>query len=111
MGEMEQGKKIVDACKSTGVKFIVWTSLPNATKISGGEFTRIAHFDQKAAVDEYIRASGIKHAILYTRFFLENITDFPMVKPSASNQDELDLIVPRIGLSAQQPYTWVARDL
>lgn len=30
--EMKQGKNIADACKDTGVKHLIWSSLPNATQ-------------------------------------------------------------------------------
>jgi putative NADH-flavin reductase len=51
--ETSQGKAIVDACKSSGVKHLVWSSLPNVTKLSNGKYRHVAHFDAKAAVEEY----------------------------------------------------------
>lgn len=56
--ELQQGKNVADACKAVGVKHLIWSSLPYAQKISGGELKHIPHFDSKAEVEEYIE--GIK---------------------------------------------------
>lgn len=33
----------------------VYSSLPDATKLSGGKYTRVWHFDSKSAVADFIR--------------------------------------------------------
>ncbi|KXT17168.1 hypothetical protein AC579_316 [Pseudocercospora musae] len=52
--EIHQGKNIFEAAKETGVKHLVWSSLPNAEKVSGGDLKHVDHFDGKALVEEYI---------------------------------------------------------
>jgi hypothetical protein len=44
--EYNQGKNIVDAAKAEGVKHLVWSGLPNVTKVSNGELTLVEHFDR-----------------------------------------------------------------
>ncbi|KAF7197057.1 NmrA-like family domain-containing protein 1 [Pseudocercospora fuligena] len=55
--EIQQGKNIFEAAKDTGVKHLVWSSLPNAEKVSGGNLKHADHFDGKAMVEEYIEAN------------------------------------------------------
>lgn len=51
--EISQGKAIFDACKSSGVKHLIWSSLPNVSKLSQGKYVHVEHFDAKATVAEY----------------------------------------------------------
>lgn len=52
--EVQQGKTIADAAKAVGVKHLVWSALPNTTKMTDGVLKNIEHFDSKAEVAEYI---------------------------------------------------------
>lgn len=51
--EVSQGKNIVNACKEEGVKHLVWSCLPHVTELTGGELSKVEHFDGKAEVAEY----------------------------------------------------------
>lgn len=64
--EILQGKTIVDACKNTNVKHLVWSSLPFVIKLSAGKYTGVAHFDSKATVEEY--AESIKGDMVVSYF-------------------------------------------
>ncbi|KAJ7489676.1 NAD(P)-binding protein [Mycena galericulata] len=57
--EIAEGKLLIDAAKAGGVAGIVWSGLPSATKMSGGKYTHIIHFDGKAVVTEYGRQVGV----------------------------------------------------
>ncbi|KAJ7889514.1 NAD(P)-binding protein [Mycena olivaceomarginata] len=72
-GEITQGKNLVDAAKEVGVKFFIWSSLPNATKESNGLYKHIYHVDNKAVIEDYLRASGVPFAVLLTGWFAENL--------------------------------------
>jgi uncharacterized protein YbjT (DUF2867 family) len=52
--EVQQGKTLADAAKAVGVKHLVWSALPNATKLTNGVLSHMEHFDSKAEVAEYI---------------------------------------------------------
>ncbi len=69
-GEVQQGKNIVDACKSAGVRHLVFASVASA-----GEKTGIPTFDSKWKVEEYIKASGFSGSttILAPVGFFENM--------------------------------------
>ncbi|KAJ7649158.1 hypothetical protein B0H17DRAFT_958711, partial [Mycena rosella] len=64
--EIAQGKNLVDAAKEVGVKFFIWSSLPNATKTSNGLYTQVYHVDNKEIIEEYLKASGVPYAVLLT---------------------------------------------
>ncbi|KAF8176862.1 NAD(P)-binding protein [Mycena galopus ATCC 62051] len=74
--EISEGKILVDAAKAAGVKGIIWSGLPNVTKLSGGKYTHVQAFDGKAAVTDHGRASGVPfatvHAGLYASSYLAN---------------------------------------
>ncbi|KAJ7935958.1 NmrA-like family-domain-containing protein [Mycena leptocephala] len=57
--EVAEGKLLIDAAKAGGVSGIVWSGLPSATKLSGGKYPHVWHFDGKAAVTEYGRQAGV----------------------------------------------------
>ncbi|KAJ6542812.1 NAD(P)-binding protein [Mycena capillaripes] len=57
--EVSEGQMLIDAAKAAGVKGIVWSGLVSVGKISGGKYPHTYHFDGKAAVTEYGRASGV----------------------------------------------------
>ncbi|KAJ7629209.1 NAD(P)-binding protein [Mycena polygramma] len=75
-GEITQGKNLVDAAKEIGIKFFIWSSLPNATKDSNGRYSSIYYVDNKAIIEDYLRASGVPFAVLLTGWFLENLWKF-----------------------------------
>ncbi|KAJ7819221.1 NAD(P)-binding protein [Mycena olivaceomarginata] len=57
--EVSEGKLLIEAAKAAGVKGIIWSGLVPVKKISGGKYTKVNHFDGKAQVTEYGRASGV----------------------------------------------------
>lgn len=74
--EFNQGKNIVDASKAQGVRHLVWSGLPSATKVSNGALSLVEHFDSKADVTDY----GNKHkgdSLIFSTFmpafFMSNI--------------------------------------
>ncbi|KAJ5875429.1 uncharacterized protein N7473_012776 [Penicillium subrubescens] len=71
--EFAQGKNIADACKKEGIQHLVWSSLLNVTKLSGGILSQVHHFDSKAKVEEYIRSEGIPATFMLPGFYMSNI--------------------------------------
>jgi hypothetical protein len=69
---------LIDAAKAAGVKGIIWSGLVSVTKLSGGKHPYVYHFDGKAIVTEYGRASGVPfvdvQAGMYASNFLANPT-------------------------------------
>ncbi|KAJ7866231.1 NAD(P)-binding protein [Mycena olivaceomarginata] len=107
-GEITQGKNLVDAAKEVGVKFFIWSSLPNATKESNGLYKHIYHVDNKAVIEDYLRASGVPFAALFTGWFAENL-----YKIGALQKTDTGYSIPiaKFGPEDTQSMTWVAHDL
>jgi len=106
-GEIIQGKNLVDAAKATGVKFFIWSSLPNINKQSNGLYTHVHHCDNKEEIENYLRASGIPHAMLLTGWFIENLW-----KLGSLQKTETGYTIPiaKYGPEDKQSITWVTRD-
>ena len=85
--EFNQGKNIVDACKSEGVQHLVWSGLPNTTKMTNGELDKIEHFDSKAEVTEYadkVKGDSLIVSTFMPGFFMSNLLG--MVKKQEGGQ-------------------------
>ena len=68
-GEEEQGKRIAELARRAGVHHYVYTSVGSAHLKTG-----IPHFDNKARVEEKVRALKFpSHVILRPVFFMENL--------------------------------------
>ncbi|MCJ1258052.1 hypothetical protein MMC24_005881 [Lignoscripta atroalba] len=70
--EFQQGKNIADVSKELEVQHLVWSSLLNVTKLSGGKLAKVAHFDSKADVEEYIVSIGVPASFFLPAFFMSN---------------------------------------
>ena len=56
--EYSQGKNVTDVAKKVGVSYILFSSLYHVTEETKGHLTNVPHFDSKANIEKYIRASG-----------------------------------------------------
>lgn len=74
--EVSQGKAVTDACKQAGVKHLIYSSLLNITDLTRGRLSHMSHFDGKAEVEAYIRASGIPCTFVLAGFFMSNFFQF-----------------------------------
>ena len=92
--EYQQGVNIVDACRAQGVKHLVWSALPHATKISGGTLTKIEHFDSKAEVAEYAEKTKGEGELMVSNFmpgyFMSNVS----IKPAEDGSDSYAISLP-----------------
>ncbi|KAH8901553.1 putative hscarg dehydrogenase [Thozetella sp. PMI_491] len=76
--EAQQGRNIIDAAaKVDTLDRFIFSALPNATKVSGGKYTHVYHFDGKGIAEEYGRSAHPKlwekTTVLYAGLFLENL--------------------------------------
>ncbi|KAJ7793757.1 NAD(P)-binding protein [Mycena olivaceomarginata] len=78
--EVSEGKLLIDAAKAAGVKGIIWSGLVPVKKISGGKYTKVEHFDGKAQVTEYGRASGVPFVDVQAGMYASNLLgNFPLL--------------------------------
>ncbi|KAF9899379.1 hypothetical protein EC991_008992 [Linnemannia zychae] len=69
--ESAQGKALADAAVAAGAKYLIYSSLANATAISNGA-SIVPEFDGKFEVEEYIRTLPIKSAFFAPGSFMQN---------------------------------------
>ncbi|KZT59945.1 NAD(P)-binding protein, partial [Calocera cornea HHB12733] len=86
VSEFEQGKNIVDACRACNVALLVWSSLQDAKLVSGGKYTKVTLWDEKARVEDYITEHGQDAVILQTATFVENIHTYHYLRPSVEGK-------------------------
>jgi uncharacterized protein YbjT (DUF2867 family) len=71
--ELEQATAAVRAAKDSGVKHLVWSSLPDVEGISGGKF-HVPHFTGKAKVDRIVKETGFaNHTFVIAPFYYQNL--------------------------------------
>lgn len=76
--EYQQGKNLVDAVQAAGIEHFVFSTLPYAKKISGGELD-VPHLDIKGQLEEYSRSLGLNATFVHVAFYYENfLTFFPL---------------------------------
>lgn len=79
--EIQHGKNIADAAAAISqLERLVWSTLPDVTKWTGGKYTHVYHFDSKAVVLEYMLAlEGLKGKVstVMMGVFASNITRMP----------------------------------
>lgn len=79
--ETAQAKRALSAAKSAGIRHLVWSTLPDANRVSGGRF-EVPHFTNKSAVDEWVRAAGFEyHTFVVATFYYQNL--FASLAPQA----------------------------
>ena len=65
--EVRQGINVADAAKFSGVKHLVYSSVPRADTHTG-----IPHFESKAQVEHHIQSVGIPWTVIGPTMFMEN---------------------------------------
>ncbi|KAL8725035.1 MAG: hypothetical protein Q9166_007610 [cf. Caloplaca sp. 2 TL-2023] len=70
--EVNHGRALADAAVAVGVPFYIYSTLPNAGKISGGKLKNMGHFDGKEEVEQYIRTLPLRSAFIAPGSFMSN---------------------------------------
>lgn len=71
--ELQQGKNVTDVAKELGVSRLIFSSLHHITEESNGRLSHVAHFDSKANIEKYIRASGIDCTFFMPGYYMSNL--------------------------------------
>lgn len=80
--ELVQGKGVVDVAVAEGVQYLIFSTLPHVARISGGKYTKVAGFDAKAEVEDYIRTLPIKSAFFSPASFMQNFQRRMALQPT-----------------------------
>ncbi|KAJ7017907.1 NAD(P)-binding protein [Mycena alexandri] len=106
--EIVQGKNMVDAAKEVGVKFFIFSSGPDISKLTGGKYKNLLVTEQKLVVDEYLKSSGLPHTSLLPGTFLENF--WKCIWRPAETAKGFDIAVPIFSPTDTNSFTWIGRD-
>lgn len=80
--EVTQGRALANAAVAAGVPFYVYSTLPNAGKISGGKLKNMGHFDGKEEVEQYVRTLPIRSAFIAPGSFMSNFHESMAPRPA-----------------------------
>lgn len=72
--EYSQGKNVADVAKDVGVSHLIFSSLYHVKEESKGRLIHVPHFDGKAEIEKYIRASGIGCSFILPGYYMSNFT-------------------------------------
>ncbi|XP_068102560.1 nmrA-like family domain-containing protein 1 [Hyperolius riggenbachi] len=90
--EAAQGKRIADLCKKHGLKHVVFSSLENVHKLTGGKL-QVQHFDGKGEAEEYFREIHVPMTSVRVAFYFENF--LTVSKPHKSQDGKTyQLVIP-----------------
>ncbi len=71
--ETEVGAGAVKAAKAAGVQHLIWSTLPDCEKLSGGQL-KVVHFTGKARVDAAVEAAAFpRHTFVHAPFYFQNL--------------------------------------
>ncbi|KAJ3052017.1 NmrA-like domain-containing protein 1 [Rhizophlyctis rosea] len=108
--EVKEGKNLVDACKEEGVGFFVWSSLPNATEISGGKYTHVTHFDNKHLIHSYIHSLALPSISIAAGWYVEDLLKFKVLQRNPQNPSHYSVVIPRYSPASTADAVWIGRD-
>ncbi|KAF3908960.1 hypothetical protein ABW20_dc0102196 [Dactylellina cionopaga] len=98
--EVNQGKRIADACKEHDVKQLLWSNLVHVGKLSKGKYPNVHHFDGKAEIGEYIAEIGVPHVNVVPGMFMQNL------KSNIKKNDDGETFTLALPLPADVKYPW-----
>ena len=82
--ELAQGKALADAAVAEGVQYLIFSTLPHVSTISGGKYTKVAGFDAKAEIEDYIRELPIRSAFFAPGSFMQNFQQIMAPRPTGN---------------------------
>lgn len=104
--EFSQGKNVTIVAKNVDVSYIIFSSLHHVTEATKGRLSNVPHFDNKANIEKYIHASGLKCAFVLPGYYMSNF-----IQLLKKTQDgEYQLSYPVDGKKAKFPLFDAAKD-
>jgi uncharacterized protein YbjT (DUF2867 family) len=79
--EYNTAKNLADTAVKQGVEYIIFSTLPSISDMSGGRYTHVTPFEAKAKAEQYIRSLPVKSAFCSFGFFMENLEKQPFLGP------------------------------
>ncbi len=77
--EIEQGRNLVDAAVESNVPKFMFSTLPSAKEISGGQI-EVPHLDSKKEIEDYARSRKPAAVFFNVAFYFDNFIGFQMLQ-------------------------------
>ncbi|KAK5452704.1 hypothetical protein LTS15_006852 [Exophiala xenobiotica] len=90
--EAQQGMMIADVAKETGVKFLIWSTVPSAFLRTKGKFEAPRLVENKFYVSAYLKQIKMPHVDMYLGFYYENWASFHQL--SVDSDGAIELVQP-----------------
>ena len=90
------------------MQHLIFSSLLDVTKATGGRLTHVPHFDQKAQVQAYIREIDVPATFVLPGYFMSNYTQFGMLR---RGEDGVYTLTYPVGKDAKFPLIDIASDM
>lgn len=112
--ELAQGKAIADASVAANVSHLIWSSLPDVTKLTKGVLSHVSHFDSKAHVEAYIRTLPLPSTFFMPALFISAFSTsgsgFAKKDPSDPTGNTLNINIPFHYTENKMPIIDIAAD-
>ena len=90
--EFDTIKSVADVAVEKGLEYIIFSTLPSYSGLSGGKYTAITPFDAKAEGEKYIKTLPIKSAFWCGGYFMENFETQPFLGPQPNGDGTYSLV-------------------
>lgn len=119
--ETQRGKNMAVAAAAPEVQKtlerFVYSSLPDATRLSGGKYTKVWHFDSKAAIEDFVRhdpamvSAGLSHksSFIHVGVYVDNWSRSSLEIAKDTESDGYYRIQVSDGRE-KLPFIWILRD-
>lgn len=107
--EFQTAKDVADVSMEKGVQYIIFSTLPSVSQISGGKYTKVTMFDAKAEAEDYIRSLPIKSAFCSMASFMQNYITFAVPR-RVSEESSTFAIVQHVSPKTRVPLVDAAGD-
>ena len=92
--EVSRGKVMADIALAEGVKYLIFSTLPHVSTVSGGKYTNVTAWDAQAEIEEYIRSLPIQSAFFSPGSFMQNFQNRMAPRPTGSGAYVISRPVP-----------------
>lgn len=107
--EARQGCVMADVAKDTGVKVVLWSTVPSALVRTGAKFDSPGVIENKFTVSQYLKYREIRHIDVHLGTFMDNWINFGAI--CKAKDGTIEVHQPLLKPHTKLGMIWVERDL
>jgi uncharacterized protein YbjT (DUF2867 family) len=107
--EARQGCAVADIAKETGVKLVLWSTVPSALLRTGATFDSPRLVENKFTVSQYLKYRQIPHIDVYMGFYMDNWINFSSI--TKAQDGAIEVHQPVFKPETTIGMVWTERDL